>query len=176
MTYSVPWSSLRIAFLPAYPVPPSQALYALNGSIVGLFADKATYIPKQASAKEEAKAHGDGMNSGNHDNCVKVAPSSSSSSHLVFVSTSAVAVRSGCVGLGIIKSIDTLSQSFIIVTPVPVPLLATINTLVLGQLELPSYLLYKEAPNAPYLTDDAIGGHEMGARAMSGRNFVERYK
>lgn len=61
-----------------------------------------------------------------------------------------------------------------IMTPLERSQLDLVNTIVQGQIELPSYILYKEAPNAPYLTSDALGGNETGSRAMSGRNFVER--
>jgi hypothetical protein len=149
ITYNVPWSSIRIAFLPAFPVPPSQSLYALNGSIVGLFCDTNEYERK---GEDEH------------------------SLYPIFVSSPKLTRTIPCLGLGLVKSIDTISRTFVIMTPLAPALLSTVNTLVLGQLEIPPYLLYKEALNAPYLSSDSLAGNESGSRAMSSRNFVERHK
>jgi len=41
-TYRVPWSALRVLFVDV-DVSPSQALYALNASVVGLVVDSTEY-------------------------------------------------------------------------------------------------------------------------------------
>lgn len=118
MSYSIHWSSIRIAFLPAFPVPPSQALYAFNGSIVGLLQDTNYYEDKDPESSKKA------------------------SSFPTFLTCPQIA-RSKCVGLGLVKSIDIPSQTFVITTPLKPSQLELVNTIVLGQLEIPPYLFYK---------------------------------
>eukprot|EP01126_Amoeba_proteus_P040038 TRINITY_DN4248_c0_g1_i5.p1 TRINITY_DN4248_c0_g1~~TRINITY_DN4248_c0_g1_i5.p1 ORF type:complete len:276 (-),score=54.43 TRINITY_DN4248_c0_g1_i5:208-1035(-) len=156
LTYSVPWNKIRISCHPSSPVSPSESLYALNSSIVGLIHDPTSY-----SLLREDNQHGDSL----------------TSQYPSFVLSPNIMSHGRCMGLGLVKSIDSVAKCFIIVTPVPPSELEFVNTLVMGQIEVPTPMLLKEmSPNTPYLSSDCLSSITAGARPHSSRLFVERLK
>ena len=85
-------------------VPPSQILYAFNGSVVGLIIDKLNYRKP----------------SGNHK--LQILPNQL----LLYPQTHE------CVGLGLIVKIDMINECFYIQTPVKESILKNVNLLLKG--------------------------------------------
>lgn len=80
-----------------------------------------------------------------------------------------------CLGLALIRSVDPAAGTLYVLTPVPVGLAATADSLLLGKLELPLGLLLASPHSSPYLAMNALSGAEAtGAGAMRSRNNLLR--
>ncbi|KAH3766546.1 NUC156 family protein [Pelomyxa schiedti] len=103
--YLIQWSALAISFQ-GIQVPPSQAFYALNGSIVGLCVapDTMTFVQRNTPAVR--------------------------TDFPTFIVGSPVPFP--CVGLGIIREIDMVKKRFYVVTPVSPDHLKWVNVIVKG--------------------------------------------
>jgi polynucleotide 5'-kinase involved in rRNA processing len=140
--YRVHWSQFKILFL-GEEVPFSQALVALNGSVVGLSVDKTVYHNQQPNKS------------------------------LAFVPCNSEIIHH-CLGLGIIRGIDTQSECFYILTPLPADMLTGVNLLIRGTLELPTALYSNGFGRAhvPYTTFMVAEG--IGSAALKNRHLGRR--
>lgn len=146
--YKVPWESVMLHF-PDHHVPPSQAFFALNGSIVGLVISNQELV----RLKKEVQPY--------------TGPS--------FLMSQLDPIESHTIGIGIVKIIDTSTQSFYISTPVPFDLLKRVNVLVKSCLKIDSKLLLQETTMiSPYLTSDSIPGQGSGSHEMKTRTNILR--
>ncbi|CAM9934425.1 unnamed protein product [Sphacelaria rigidula] len=133
----VPWGTVRIRVMNG-PVPPSLALYAINGTLVGLIA--------HPGGESEAARYG--LNA--------VEPG------LVCLPETPL---SPCVGLGIVRSVDVERRVLYILTPEPLEVLKEVNVLVKGSLQLPMEMLYDPSwCSHPYFSAEAVGGEVIKTR------------
>lgn len=82
-----------------------------------------------------------------------------------------------CIGLGIIRVVDSASQSFFIATPVPLEAVKRVNILLKGELEMPSVLfLVGQVIEAktPYLTTSSLPKVGSGSAQMKSRLNIKR--
>jgi polynucleotide 5'-hydroxyl-kinase GRC3/NOL9 len=80
-----------------------------------------------------------------------------------------------CVGLALVRSVDPGAGMLYLLTPVPVALASTADTLLLGKLELPLALLLSPPHSCPYVALGALSGAEAtGASSMRSRNNLLR--
>jgi len=123
--YSISWDKVNIAI--HKKVAPSQLLYALNGTIVGLAIDTRSY--RNTTPINEVTLF----------NLLPNIP----------ICT--------CVGLGIIRNIDITNREFIIITPLPFEELQKVNTILRGSQEIPFQLLLTgPISKTPYLVSDTL--------------------
>lgn len=122
--YAIRWCDIRIGFTHNRP-PNSQALIALNGSLVGLVIDQTQYVagpsrrtvlPEQNQrvmiAAQEAEARGfPGILAQPPPHCFDAHSSSSGSTR--------VPATTHCVGLGIVSRIDPATKQIFVITPIP---------------------------------------------------------
>jgi len=108
-------------------VPPSQILYALNGTLVGLCIDPTPYTVTRTSKQ-----------SGGYPNILLL-------DHPPICE---------CVGIGIIRAIDPHQKVFYIITPVPLEKLQRVNTILRGSVELQykSAINQDAKASTPYVT------------------------
>jgi hypothetical protein len=124
--YAIRWCDVRIGFTHNRP-PNSQALVALNGSLVGLVIDHTQYVPGPGpsrgtvqqnqrvmidAAAQEASARGfPGILAQPPPHCVDAHPSNSGGAR--------VPATTHCVGLGIVSRIDPSTKQIFVITPIP---------------------------------------------------------
>eukprot|EP00743_Colponemidia_sp_Colp-15_P010448 GILK01011505.1.p1 GENE.GILK01011505.1~~GILK01011505.1.p1 ORF type:complete len:660 (-),score=106.14 GILK01011505.1:44-2023(-) len=156
--YRVAFSSLRLCVFA--DVPPSQYLYALNGAVVALAVDRTPY---------------QSVNETNADS------SSFDATLPLFLSRPPSPSLCDCVGLGVIRSIDTKAKCFYILTSVDSQLLPHVNTLIRGTagIDLPFNVLWSphsvgQSSIVPYVVSDSISGIGSGSVAMKSRNNIQR--
>lgn len=139
--YAIPWADVTIKFL-MHSVPPSQALYALNGSVVALCHDSATYkmgdSPIHIIPRE-------------HDNLCE------------------------CLGLGLIRSIDTSKRIFFITTPLDPSYFAHVNCIVKaaseGGIDLPASFRSSNKLLKPYLSFGIVQG--LASKPLKSRRLIK---
>jgi hypothetical protein len=157
---SVPLSKISLKFLNSQ-VPFSQAFYALNGTIVGLVNDATAYHAHSVS----------------NEIFFKIIP------------THTPLHQANCLGLGLIRSIDLVSNTLYLLTPVPLSMLTRVNLLVRGSpsLECPVSLLTqqmkgksalkrKDAIGVPYTTSflaEGVGANEIKTRHLGRKKLQE---
>lgn len=128
--YKVKWNNIRIRFL-FDEVLCSMALYSLNGVLVGLCSDPSKY--KLVCSQKSTEIN---------------------DLHPKFLSSTPICE---CIGLGIIRAIDPSQHLFYITTPVPLKDLVRVNTIMKGEIEIPTLaLLEGGVMNAPYLCSNAL--------------------
>ena len=148
--YAIKWNKIRIRFI-AEEVPCSMAMYALNGMVVGLCTDKSNYKFVGKSKKE----------------------------HEIYPSFLLSTPICNCVGLGIIRAIDPDNHLFHIITPLPLSSLKEVNTIMKGNIELPTLsLLEGGVMNAPYLCSNSLSTNDgSGAAPMNKkRQDIQRHR
>jgi len=151
MTYTVPWNKVGIKFL-THIVPPSQALWALNGSIVALGTCSALFAKKTEVNYSEYP--------------IILAPSQLNEANKI-----------ACIGLGVIKSIDPDQRKITIVTPIPFNLLSNVNVLLKGNIETPSMLLFlmESGVNTPYISTDSVASKYIGGSTKKRKRYVSKH-
>lgn len=83
--------------------------------------------------------------------------------------------RSRLVGCAIVKEIDPSLGLITLITPVRPSALVAVNTLVRGSIELPPYLLIKDAPpTALYSSVDILSALGSGATGIKSRSNILR--
>ena len=122
MPYAVRWKDIRIGFTHDKP-PNSQALVALNGTLVGLVVDPTQYVPGGGPRAAEAAAAAEAAGL---PGLLAQAPPPQSGAH--------------CVGLGIVSRVDVAEQQLFVLTPVPLEVLEQVNTLLKGTMEIPALM------------------------------------
>ena len=140
--YRVPWTQLRVRFM-LHEVPPSMSMYALNGAVVGLCYDATKY---QLAAPKTLEEH---------------------RRYPLFLSSTPICE---CVGLGLIRAIDPDQCVYYIVTPLPLEQLARVNTILKGNVELPTTALIDGGVvHAPYLCSNSLtmADHGSGITPMA---------
>ncbi|KAL6065833.1 Polynucleotide 5'-hydroxyl-kinase grc3, variant 2 [Balamuthia mandrillaris] len=120
--YQIPWQLLRVKVMNA-DVPASQVMYSLNASIVALCADDTPYQVCNADFVEE------------------------SSPYPTFLTTIPLA---NCLGLGIVRGIDPDKHLFYVSTPIPLTRLEQVNTLLRGELQVPTFM-HAQKVSSPFL-------------------------
>lgn len=126
--FKMKWKHIRIRFL-FDEILSSMSMYALNGVLVGLCFDPSKYRLV-----------------GN--------PMEQHSEYPKFLSSTPICE---CIGLGIIRAIDPVQHLFYVVTPVPLKDLVKVNTIMKGEIEIPTLaLLEGGVMNAPYLCSHAL--------------------
>ena len=129
--YAIRWCDVRIGFTHDRP-PNSQAMVALNGSLVGLVIDPTQYAPGPGpsqgtlqlrapqqneravinSAAEQAYAQGlPGILAQPPAHCFGAPPSNSGGGRFP--------TKTHCVGLGLVSRIDPVSKHIFVITPIP---------------------------------------------------------
>ncbi|KAF2071509.1 hypothetical protein CYY_007170 [Polysphondylium violaceum] len=140
--YQVPWKIFKVKVLTGQ-VPPSQTMYALNASLVGICLEGPEY--KDLSFKL---------------------------SHKVPTIINGDIQITECVGLGIIRSIDMEHGLFYILTPIPLDTLSKSNTLLKGTLDIPPTALSVSVSSTgsiivPYNQLDVLSSYGTGADTMN---------
>jgi len=131
--YRVSWNTMRVRFMFS-PVCPSMALYALNGTVVALCVDSTRYRLA-------------------HDNHVE--------EHQRFPHFLSSTPICDCVGYGLIRAIDPDQRCYYIVTPVPPEQLMQVNTILKGNVELPTFAFMEGGVmNAPYLCSNSLSASD----------------
>ncbi|KAK6099398.1 Polynucleotide 5'-hydroxyl-kinase grc3 [Batrachochytrium dendrobatidis] len=155
--YSVPWNHVRIKFF-SEDISFSQALYALNGTVVGLLVDQTKY---QTTLTEQC---------------------TSNETYLQIVPTQSLLHPHNhhCIGLGIIRSIDPRQKQFYIVSPLPLHHLNKVNLIVRSAgLDLPVCLITdgyqnsrKHLPYTTYIPAEGVGAVAIRNRHLQRRGLV----
>ena len=162
--YEVPWSTFtRIDLLGTENIVRDEVLRALDVSLVALIE-----IQEEEGHSKEQLGH-----------ALRYAPGEGA----------ATPASSTCLGLGIIRSIDSSSSTFHILSPLPASSLDRVNALQKGEIELPTVLMVDYATPAdqedgvcgiewsrvPYLEKrgDALQGVGSGRRRVR-RNVMRR--
>ena len=161
MPYAVRWKDIRIGFTHDKP-PNSQALVALNGTLVGLVVDPTQYVPGGGPRAAEAAALAEAAGL---PGLLAQAPPPRSGAH--------------CVGLGIVSRVDVAEQQLFVLTPVPLEVLEQVNTLLKGTVEIPALMRSYDdatgvyAPPASMLVLSYVLGAEWGL-SRAGRRRARR--
>eukprot|EP01052_Picozoa_sp_SAG31_P038832 SAG31_NODE_5262_length_2644_cov_2.043615_2_plen_459_part_00 len=161
---SARWADLRIAFSHEH-VAYSEILVALNGSLVALCIDSTEYITAAA-------ANGDSHGS--------LAAENGYPAFLAKVG----APLCPCVGLGIVASVDPTARELHLLTTLDPRLLAHVNLLVRGQLNLPTIARTQLVPHGahrkygsldvPYFVRGSLASEGTGSAAGKTRSNIER--
>ncbi|VFQ74570.1 unnamed protein product [Cuscuta campestris] len=77
-----------------------------------------------------------------------------------------------CVGLGIVRSIDTLKRVLYIITPVPLDSLEKVDLLLQGFIELPTSLLQVQGCVSPYMSANVLPEYYCWNAHTHGRNQI----
>ncbi|POM68466.1 hypothetical protein PHPALM_15370 [Phytophthora palmivora] len=126
--FAVSFNQVDIAFAGS-SVPPSQLLFSLNASIVGLCVNP-EYKP-----------------------CEQVKPEPREGPPRVVLQP----VHAPCLGVGIIRAVDAGKRQLFILSPLPLSMLKRVNLLVRSSMPLDSILLSAHEPaQAPYVVTDVI--------------------
>jgi polynucleotide 5'-hydroxyl-kinase GRC3/NOL9 len=128
-------------------VPFSQAMIALNGTIVGLAIDHTKYYHN----KSKEKSFG-------------FIPTHTPSNH-------------NCVGLGLVRAIDLELQCFYILSPVPSSTLEKVNLILRGSLECPVGLLIQgfdrsQVPYTSFMNAEGVGSVTLKNRHLGRKGRI----
>lgn len=157
---AVSFDSVDIGFA-GTSVAPSQLLYSLNGSIVGLCVN--TRRPPhvfgantQSTDSEEDEDAGHNRAKGPPRILLKPA-------------------HAPCLGVGLIRAVDVHQRLLFIVSPLPPSVIERVNLLVRGNFPLASLVVDVVDPvQSPYVVTDVLASEGTGAAAMQSRNNLKR--
>eukprot|EP01114_Cavostelium_apophysatum_P020067 TRINITY_DN6621_c0_g1_i1.p1 TRINITY_DN6621_c0_g1~~TRINITY_DN6621_c0_g1_i1.p1 ORF type:complete len:376 (+),score=69.37 TRINITY_DN6621_c0_g1_i1:506-1633(+) len=136
------WKNIRIRAL-FDVIPFSQVFYAINASLVGLCADDRTYSFQSSEEETFIKQN-----------------------ELPILLAEVPICR--CLGLGIVKSIDMLSKTNELITPLSTDEMHKVNTLLPGRLAIPSEILLKNVNgDVPYHVSSQLSEEGSGSGAMA---------
>jgi len=148
--FKVSWNDVGVSILGEEPKDPLQSLYLLNGAVVGLLADHTRAFERVPGVVVDDE--------GVPLDCPRLL-------------TKPVACP--CVGLGVIRSIDTTHRVFYVATPVPLRLLETVTILARGSLDIPYQMLTRgQLDEGPYLS--AVSASGLGSKVRKPRNNLLR--
>lgn len=158
---AVSFDAVDVAFAGS-SVPPSQLLWSLNASLVGLCVN-----PSRGTSPGESVA-------GDDDNRPP----------RVLLGS----VAAPCLGVGIVRAVDAQRRLLLIATPLPLATVERVNLLVRSSLPIDELLLagaggksdagVEDAaslpPQAPYVVSDVVAARGTGSAAMQSRNNLKR--
>ncbi|TMW68438.1 hypothetical protein Poli38472_005906 [Pythium oligandrum] len=144
--FVVSFDAVDIAFAGS-SVPPSQVLFSLNCSILGLCINMNRVAPTEAPADGEPRPPR-----------IQLEP-----------------VHAPCVGVGLVRAIDAKRRCLYVLTPVRPELLAQVNLLVRGSITLePLFPGINASTALPFVVTDVIASEGTGSAAMQSRNNLKR--
>ncbi|KAG7402002.1 Polynucleotide 5'-hydroxyl-kinase nol9 [Phytophthora boehmeriae] len=144
--FVVPFDQVDIAFAGS-SVPPSQLLFSLNASLVGLCIN----TEQQPLKRDEVEA--------------ATGPPR----------TILQPVHPPCLGVGIIRAVDAEKRLLFILSPLPISVLKRVNLLVRSSIPLTTMLLSASEPvQAPYIVTDVVASDGTGSSVMQSRNNLKR--
>ena len=156
--YCVHWNQVALhPHLACADVANEQLLFAFNGAIVGLLAaDDLCDVDNDVDDARVTDVNGSGLR---------------------VVRRGVDVSARDCVGLGVLRAIDTDAAVYYVLTPVPPERLARVNVLAKGSMELPMVLLMQGSiGDGPYMTSHFQSTSASGAGARSTRRSVKRRK
>lgn len=144
--FAVSFDCVDVAF--AGPsVAPSQLLFSLNASVVGLCVNP-NHIPAEQDKCEPRQG----------PPRIVLQP-----------------VHAPCLGIGIIRAIDAEKRKLFLLSPLPLSVLKRVNLLVRSSLPLDSIVLSaQEVAQTPYVVTDVVASDGTGSAAMQSRNNLKR--
>lgn len=155
--FAVPFDSVDVGFA-GTSVAPSQLLYSLNGSIVGLCIN--TRRPPHAATTESESVD------------------TEESGHKAAVGPPRILLKPAhapCLGVGLIRAVDVAQRLFFIVSPLSLSVISRVNLLVRGNFPLASLVVDVVDPvQAPYVVTDVLASEGTGAAVMQSRNNLKR--
>ncbi|RLN48501.1 hypothetical protein BBJ29_001771 [Phytophthora kernoviae] len=144
--FAVSFDQVDIAFAGS-SVPPSQLLFSLNASLVGLCVN-AEHQPLKRGESEVATG----------PPRIVLQP-----------------VHPPCVGVGIIRAVDAKKRLLFILSPLPISVLKRVNLLVRSSIPLTTMLLSAHEPaQVPYIVTDVVASDGTGSSVMQSRNNLKR--
>lgn len=147
---AVPFDAVEIAFAGS-SVPPSQVLFSLNGSLVGLCMAPPRENEQQAANKEEDDDE-------DRPPRIRLGPA-----------------HAPCLGVGIIRAIDKDRRLLLVLSPLPLEQLQRVNLLVRSTIPLGALVADVIDPvQAAYVGSDVLSSDGTGAAAMQSRNNIKR--
>ncbi|GAB9463334.1 Polynucleotide 5'-hydroxyl-kinase nol9 [Globisporangium polare] len=151
--FAVSFDSVDIGFV-GTSVAPTQLLYSLNGSIVGLCIS----TKRPPLVGEPLEAPEGGYRAVNGPPRILLKPA-----------------HAPCLGVGLIRAVDVVQRLFFIVSPLPLGVVSRVNLLVRGNFPLASLVVDVVDPvQAPYVVTDVLASEGTGAAAMQSRNNLKR--
>ncbi|KAG3206353.1 hypothetical protein PC128_g792 [Phytophthora cactorum] len=144
--FAVSFDHVDVAFAGS-SVAPSQLLFSLNASVVGLCINP-DYKPIDCDESEP----------GEGPPRIVLQP-----------------VHAPCLGVGIIRAVDAEKRQLFILSPLPLSVLKRINLLVRSSMPLDNILLSAQDPaQAPYVVTDVVSSDGTGSSVMQSRNNLKR--
>ncbi|KAG6964768.1 hypothetical protein JG688_00007556 [Phytophthora aleatoria] len=144
--FAVSFDHVDVAFAGS-SVAPSQLLFSLNASVVGLCINP-DYKPIDCDESEP----------GEGPPRIVLQP-----------------VHAPCLGVGIIRAVDAEKRQLFILSPLPLSVLKRINLLVRSSMPLDNILLSAQEPaQAPYVVTDVVLSDGTGSSVMQSRNNLKR--
>ncbi|KAF1326326.1 Polynucleotide 5'-hydroxyl-kinase nol9, partial [Globisporangium splendens] len=125
-------------------VAPSQSLFSLNNSIVGLCINVAREPLHEGSSRTGPPR-------------ILLKPA-----------------HAPCLGVGLIRTVDVEARVLYVLSPLPIDMLARVNLLVRGNFPLEALILGSSAANEPYVVTDVLSSEGTGAAVMQSRNNIKR--
>lgn len=146
---AVHFDAVEIAFAGS-SVPPSQVLFSLNGSLVGL----CMAPPRVQTTKQEEEDDDDE----DRPPRIRLGPT-----------------HAPCLGVGIIRAIDKERRLLLVLSPLPLEQLRRVNLLVRSTIPLGALVADVIEPvQAAYVGSDVVSSDGTGAAAMQSRNNIKR--
>eukprot|EP01124_Arcella_intermedia_P021940 TRINITY_DN3165_c0_g1_i5.p1 TRINITY_DN3165_c0_g1~~TRINITY_DN3165_c0_g1_i5.p1 ORF type:complete len:507 (+),score=126.01 TRINITY_DN3165_c0_g1_i5:879-2399(+) len=162
-TFSVPWHSLYFKFI-VKTVPPSAALWALNGTIVAL----STIDPK--TLKNQVQKEYSQLPEKSVETIAEP-----NETYPKFLPPNILDSPLTCIGMGIIKWINPKQQKIALITPLSFNLLKNVNLIIRGSTELPALLLISSSSTRiPYISSHSVASRDVGASTIQSKKFVKR--
>ncbi|KAG3120742.1 hypothetical protein PI124_g1440 [Phytophthora idaei] len=144
--FAVSFDHVDVAFAGS-SVAPSQLLFSLNASVVGLCINP-DYKPIDCDESEP----------GEGPPRIVLQP-----------------VHAPCLGVGIIRAVDAEKRQLFILSPLPLSVLKRINLLVRSSMPLDNILFSAQEPaQAPYVVTDVVSSDGTGSSVMQSRNNLKR--
>ncbi|KAE9046248.1 hypothetical protein PR003_g1899 [Phytophthora rubi] len=144
--FAVSFDQVDIAFA-GCSVPPSQLLFSLNASVVGLCVN-----PDYKRVEHDESDPRDGPPR------IVLQP-----------------VHAPCLGVGIIRAVDAGKRQLFILSPLPLSVLKRVNLLVRSSMPLGNIILSAHEPvQAPYVVTDVVSSDGTGSAVMQSRNNLKR--
>lgn len=149
--FAVSFDQVDISFA-GCSVPPSQLLYSLNNSLVGLCINpRRPRRPVSELTTEQQELAG-------RPPRILLQPA-----------------HAPCVGIGLIRAVDIERRLLFVMSPLSLSVIQRVNLLVRGSLAVESIIVDVEDPvQAPYVVTDVLTAEGTGAAAMQSRNNLKR--
>lgn len=149
--YAVSFEQIDIGFAGS-SVAPSQLLYSLNNSIVGLCIN-VSRPPKRTGEEDEVSVP---VRAGPPRILLKPA-------------------HAPCLGVGLVRAVDVEKRLLFVMSPLPLDVIRRVNLLIRGNFPLASLVVDVNDPvQAPYAVTDVLSSEGTGAAVMQSRNNIKR--